>query len=81
MALINSEDKELMENIHAGGDAKEAEWFDISLNIVGDGYERTKDDRKSITTYELNLKGKERLLLLFKRKGYIKIIIKKLSIV
>lgn len=46
MALINSEDKELMENIHAGGDAKEAEWFDISLNIVGDGYERTKDDRK-----------------------------------
>ena len=68
MALINSEDKELMENIHAGGDAKEAEWFDISLNIVGDGYERTKDDRKSITTYELNLKGKEKITAVIQEK-------------
>lgn len=68
MALINSEDKELMKNIHAGGDAEAADWFDISLELVSEGYERTKEDVKSIIAYKLNLSGKENISAVIQEK-------------
>lgn len=68
MALVNNEDKELMKNIHAGGDADETAWFDISLEIISEGYERTKEDIKNIITYKLSLNGKENLTAIVQEK-------------
>lgn len=61
MALVNSDDQELMKNIHAGGDADETEWFDISLDVIDEKHERIKDDITNTLVYRLSLNGKENL--------------------
>lgn len=68
MALVNSDDQELMKNIHAGGDAEETEWFDISLETESENRKRINDDIKSTTVYKLVLDGKERVTAVVEEK-------------
>lgn len=57
MALMNSEDHNLMNNLHAGGDADEVAWFDVMLKKLSENRERHDDDINSKIVYELILSG------------------------
>lgn len=70
MALVNSDDQKLMENIHAGGDADETAWFDISLDLINENRDRIGDNITSTIIYKLNLNGNENLTAIIEEKKF-----------
>lgn len=64
MALINGEDTNITSNIQAGGDAKEAKWFNVSLEIKSKDKKMIKQSLICDTVYQLTLTGDETLTAL-----------------